>query len=149
MELTQPEIIQILRRRADMNQGSLGAKAFDTSFESGRTKIKNIELGKQIPTEDDLKKMARVLGVSPETLKPKEGPQEPARQISTVVKEGMVIHKKTLLLVPDLGAYLDMFNKAVMLEDSELIRHIAGKLSDIFIHISVPSGARKQVQLNA
>ena len=149
MELTQPEIIQILRRRADMNQGTFGAKAFDTSFESGRTKIKNIELGKQIPSEDDLKKMARVLEVSPETLKPKEGPQKPARQISTAVKEGMVIHKKTLLLVPDLGAYLDMFNKAVMLEDNELIRHIAEKLSDIFIHISVPNGERKQVQLNA
>ena len=43
MELKQPEIIQILRRRCNLNQGALGAAAFDTSFESGRTKIKNIE----------------------------------------------------------------------------------------------------------
>ena len=132
-----------------MNQGTFGAKAFDTSFESGRTKVKNIELGKQIPTDDDLEKMARVLGVSPEILKPTEGPLEPARRISAAAQEGIVIHKKTLVLIPDLGAYLDMFNKAVMLEDNELIRHIAEKLSDIFSHISVPSMERKHVQQNA
>ncbi len=72
MELTTPEIIQLLRRRAQMNQGDFGAKAFGTSYESGRTKIKNIELGKQVPTEMDLKKMARVLGVKPVELRPQK-----------------------------------------------------------------------------
>ncbi len=60
MELTTPEIIQLLRRRSQMNQGDFGAKSFGASYESGRTKIKNIELGKQVPTETDLKKMAVV-----------------------------------------------------------------------------------------
>jgi hypothetical protein len=47
-----------------MNQGSFGAKAFNTSFDSGRTKVKNIELGKQKPTRQDLENMARVLDVA-------------------------------------------------------------------------------------
>ena len=138
-----------MRRRADMNQGTFGAKAFDTSFESGRTKIKNIELGKQTPTADDLKKMARVLGVSPEILKPKKSLSGPARQISTTAPEGIVIHKKTIALVPDLGVYIDMLNKAVMLEDKELLQHIAEKLSDIFSRISVASTEKERVQQNA
>ncbi|MGD8336278.1 MAG: helix-turn-helix transcriptional regulator [Desulfobacterales bacterium] len=149
MELSQPEIIQILRRRVEMNQGTLGAKAFETSFESGRTKIKNIELGKQTPTGDDLKKIARVLGVSAEILQPNKRPREPARQNSAAAAEGIVIHKKTLALVADLGAYLDMLNKAVMLEDKELIQHISEKLSDTFSHIGVASAEKERVQQNA
>ncbi len=149
VELYQPEIIQILRRRADMNQGTFGAKAFDTSFESGRTKIKNIELGKQTPTTDDLKKMARVLGVSPEILKPKKSLSSLARQTSETAPEGIVIHKKIIALVPDLGVYIDMLNKAVMIEDKELLQHIAEKLSDIFSRISVADTEKELVQQNA
>ena len=63
MNLSQAEIIQVLRRRTNLNQGDFGARAFKTSYESGRTKIKNIELGKQVPTAEDLRKMARVLDV--------------------------------------------------------------------------------------
>ena len=149
MELNQSEIIQILRRRVEMNQGTLGAKAFGTSFESGRTKIKNIELGKQTPTENDLEKMARVLGVSPEVLKPRKSSPEPARQNPATAPEGIVIHKKTLSLVPDLGVYMDMLNKAAMLEDKELLQHIAEKLSDIFSHIRVADIERELVRQNA
>jgi transcriptional regulator with XRE-family HTH domain len=149
VELNQSEIIQILRRRVEMNQGTLGAKAFGTSFESGRTKIKNIELGKQTPTENDLEKMARVLGVSPEVLKPRKSSPEPARQNPATVPEGIVIHKKTLSLVPDLGVYMDMLNKAAMLEDKELLQHIAEKLSDIFSHIRVADIEKELVRQNA
>ena len=78
MELMQPEIIQILRRRCNMNQGALGAAAFDTSLESGRTKIKNIELGRQIPTPSDLEKMAGVLGVPVAALDPARANSVPA-----------------------------------------------------------------------
>ena len=42
MRLTQPEIIQILRKRAGLNQAELGSRAFDTTIDSGRTKIKNL-----------------------------------------------------------------------------------------------------------
>ena len=46
-----------------MNQGTLGATAFDTSFESGRTKIKNIELGRQKATQRDIENLVRALNL--------------------------------------------------------------------------------------
>ena len=128
MDLKQPEIIQILRRRAEMNQGTLGSKAFDTSYESGRTKIKNIELGKQIPTQEDLKNMARVLGVSPIDLIPNAAHSEPLPLDS---KEGLVIQQETLDRIPGIGPYLDMLNKAVALDDSELMEYIGEKIAAI------------------
>ena len=149
MDLTQPEIIQILRRRVDMNQGTFGAKAFNTSFESGRTKIKNIELGKQTPTENDLIKMARVIGVSPEILNPGRQPTNPVNQRSANASGGIVINKRTLALVPGLGAYMDMLNKAVILDDKELIQHLAEKLSGIFSQIIVPDTEKELVRQNA
>ena len=149
MDLSQPEIIQILRRRVDMNQGTFGAKAFNTSFESGRTKIKNIELGKQTPTEDDLSKMARILGVPIEVLKPEDKPSNAASKRYAKVSEGILINKKTLALVPGLGAYMDMLNKAVMLEDKELIQHLAEKLSDIFSRIIIRDTEKRLIQQNA
>ena len=124
MELTQHEIIQLLRKRSQMNQGEFGAKAFGTSFESGRTKIKNIELGKQTPTEKDLKDISRVLGVSPSELSPDQWVENQ--------RDGLFIPRKTLDKFEDLEVYLDMLNKAVLLDDNLLIRHIAGKIADAF-----------------
>ena len=128
MELKQHEIIQILRRRSEMNQGTLGSKAFNTSYESGRTKIKNIELGKQIPTRDDLEKMARVLGVLPTDLIPNT---TAGKLQSSNSNEGLVIHQKTIDRFPQLVPYLDMLNKAVALDDHELIEHIGEKIAGI------------------
>jgi transcriptional regulator with XRE-family HTH domain len=133
MELKQTEIIQILRRRAEMNQGTLGAKAFSTSYESGRTKIKNIELGKQIPTQADLKNMARVLGVRPTDLIPNSVASKPPSASS---KEGLMIYPKTLERIPGLGPYLDMLNKAVALNDSELMAYIGEKIASILQTLS-------------
>jgi hypothetical protein len=127
MKLTQAEIIQILRRRAGMNQGDFGARAFSTSFESGRTKVKNIELGKQIPTETDLVNMAKVLKTDTKNLKP-----DAFRQSGTVSKDATVVDVKVLRLFPGLATYLDMLNKAAILEDSELIEYIAGKIASLF-----------------
>jgi transcriptional regulator with XRE-family HTH domain len=129
MELKQNEIIQLLRRRVDMNQGTLGSKAFNASYESGRTKIKNIELGKQVPTQDDLEKLAAVLGVKPQDLNP--GKKAPASS-SSISTEGLVVHQKTLDRFPQLRPYLDMLNKAVALDDSELMEYISEKLAAIF-----------------
>jgi transcriptional regulator with XRE-family HTH domain len=131
MELKQPEIIQILRRRCNMNQGALGAAAFNISFESGRTKIKNIELGRQIPTQDDLEKMAGVLGVSMSDLDPSGAgamPAAAARESS----EGVRIHRQVLERLPGADVYIEMLNKAVLLDDRELIAHIADKLATLF-----------------
>ena len=128
MDLKQPEIIQILRRRAEMNQGTLGSKAFDTSYESGRTKIKNIELGKQVPTQEDLKNMARVLGVTPTDLIPNAEPNGP-RSVNS--QQGLFIHPETLDRFPGIGPYLDMLNKAVALDDSELMEYIGEKIASI------------------
>lgn len=135
MELKQPEIIQILRRRCNMNQGALGAAAFDTSFESGRTKIKNIELGRQIPTQDDLEKMAGVLGVPMAELDPSRAGAMPA----TAAGEGdggVVIDRQVLEHLPGADVYIEMLNKAVRLDDRELIAHIADKLAMLFAAVT-------------
>lgn len=124
MELTTPEIIQLLRRRAQMNQGDFGARAFGTSYESGRTKIKNIELGKQTPTDADLKKMAKILHVKPVELRP--------QQVLTPPEKGLLVPQKTLNMFEGLEAYLDMLNKAVLLGDDDLIEYISEKISELF-----------------
>lgn len=131
MELRQPEIIQILRRRCNMNQGALGAAAFDTSFESGRTKIKNIELGRQVPTPDDLEKMAAVLGVSVSELDPAHAAARPADRTGDG-DGGVVVQRHVLERLPGADVYIEMLNKAVRLDDRELIGHIADKLAGLF-----------------
>ena len=129
MEIKQPEIIQILRKRANMNQGTFGAEAFDTSFESGRTKVKNIELGKQIPTAKDLKSMARVLGVPVEELIPRS---DPGHSGGNPPEDRIFVHKRVLDFFPGIGPYLDMLNKAAALNDSELVGYLADKIAELF-----------------
>lgn len=129
MKLKQPEIIQILRRRAEMNQGTFGARAFNTSFESGRTKIKNIELGRQIPTKEDLIKMSKVLHVHVDELKPAE--EEKNRQ-KNKDQDGLYVLPQVIDMFPGLGPYLEMLNKAAVLNDRELIEYISEKISVIF-----------------
>ncbi len=131
MQLKQPEIIQILRRRCNLNQGALGAAAFDTSFESGRTKIKNIELGRQTPTPDDLEKMAAVLGVPVSELDPRPKGIKPAEPFDER-GAGVMLQRRVLEHLPGADAYIEMLNKAVRLDDRELIGHIADKLAGLF-----------------
>jgi len=126
MEMIQPEIIQVLRRRTGLNQGTFGSRSFDTSFESGRTKVKKIELGKQIPTYEDLKKMATVLGVSIGTLMP-ETEAEAIQSVSAV--EGVVLTNEVLDLYPGLETYAEMLNNAAKLGDEELIDYISEKIA--------------------
>lgn len=128
MQLTQPEIIQILRKRANLNQAELGSRAFNTNMDSGRTKIKNIELGRQRPTEDDLRQIAECLAVPAERLMAAaDGKTAPAG-----VSEGAVfISQKVIDMFPDLGNYLEMLEKAGGIEDTELIEYLAGKIGDI------------------
>ena len=126
MDMTQPEIIQVLRRRTGLNQGNFGAQAFSTSFESGRTKVKKIELGKQIPTYEDLKKMAGVLGVSVGSLMPET---EADAIKSPPSGNGVVLSKECLDLFPGLETYVEMFNNAAKLGDEELIVYISEKIA--------------------
>lgn len=130
MELTLSEKIQLLRKRLGLNQGQFGAKAFNTSVETGRTKIKNIELGKQQPTPDDLAQMAKVLEVSASMLRPRRSNdsffQAPSRQ-------GVLVDKAVLDRFEQLGPYLEMLNRAVFINDEELIEHIAGKLTGVLV----------------
>jgi transcriptional regulator with XRE-family HTH domain len=123
MKLTQPEIIQVLRKRSQMNQGEFGSQAFNTSYESGRTKVKNIELGKQKPSEEDIKKMARVLNVDLTTLLP-----ETESEANT---NGLRLSDITLALLPGLGDYLEMLDKAAQIGDEELINYICQRLSEM------------------
>ncbi len=128
MEMTQPEIIQVLRRRTGLNQGTFGAQSFSTSFESGRTKVKKIELGKQIPTYEDLKKMAGVLGVSVGVLMPET---ETETIQNTPAVDGVVLSKECLELFPSLETYVEMFNNAAKLGDEELIVYISEKIAAV------------------
>ena len=130
MKLSQSEIIQVLRKRAGMTQGTFGARAFNTSYESGRTKVKNIELGKQQPTIADIKQMARVLQVDPELLIP--GTFSTTNTEHRNVESGGVFSKKTLERYPDLDKYIDILDKAITLNDEELIAYISGKISALF-----------------
>ncbi len=140
MDLTLPEIIQIYRRRAGLNQGTLGASAFDTSFESGRTKIKNIELGRQKPTPRDIENLARVLKLPVSALTSKTS--LPLQSATALPLPGIAVSEQTIYRFPGLDAYLEMLNKAVLLNDEELIDHIAGKLARLF---AVPSQMGGQI----
>ena len=128
MQLTQPEMIQILRKRASLNQAELGSQAFSTNMDSGRTKIKNIELGRQRPTEDDLRRMAEYLEVPVEQLMAatdiKGGP-------SAIRQGGVLISRKIIDMFPGLGNYLEMLDNAAGVEDFELIEYLTGKIGEI------------------
>ena len=130
MEFTQPEIIQVLRRRLGINQADLGAKAFDTSLDSGRAKVKNIELGKQIPTDKDLRKLASVLGVGVTELLPVQA-NRTAQPQAIGFRYNLVLHDKVAKMFPGLGDYLSVLNKAVVLEDDELVAYTCRKIVDL------------------
>jgi hypothetical protein len=129
MKLQQAEIIQILRRRAMLNQGDFGAKAFNTSFESGRTKVKNIELGRQVPTQKDLENMAAVLGVPVSDLQPQHLPSHEGDNGDA--GNGIRIGRELLDAFPGLEDYLGMLEKAVKVGDTELVGYLADKVSSI------------------
>ena len=131
MKLTLPEKIQLLRKRMGLNQGQFGAKAFRMSVETGRTKIKNIELGKQKPTPEDLVQMANVLNVPASTLR-MSGPDDDDSQWPPV--QGLLVDTAVLDRFHQLNEYLEMLNRAVAIHDEELIEHIAGKLATIFTY---------------
>ena len=131
MNLTLPEKIQLLRKRMGLNQGQFGAKAFNLSEETGRTKIKNIELGKQKPTADDLVQMARALNVPESVLgQVSAGQSEQGSSLS----RGLLVDQAVLERFHQLQDYLEMLNRAVSIDDEELIEHISGKLSDVFAY---------------
>ena len=128
MRLTQPEIIQILRKRAGLNQAELGSRAFNTTFDSGRTKIKNIELGIQKPTDDDLRRMAECLDVPVEQLQLQPEGKYPS---SGDTKNGIMISQKIIDLFPDLSEYLIMLEKAARIDDVDLIEYLSERISSI------------------
>jgi transcriptional regulator with XRE-family HTH domain len=125
MKLKQPEIILVLRRRAQRNQGDFGAGAFDTSFESGRTKGKNIELGRQVPTQKDLENMAAVLGVPVSELLPE---QSSPRNAQDETGNGIRPGRELIDALPGLEDYLGMLEKAVRVNDTELVGDLAEKV---------------------
>ena len=122
MRLTQPERIQVLRKRAGLNQGELGVRAFGLSRASGRTKIKNIELGKQLPSAQELEQIARAIDAPVSKLVPAaETPSNGSCRLS----------QQVLSLYPRLDVYVDMLNKAVRLDDRDLTNHITEKIAEI------------------
>ena len=139
MKLSQAETIQIMRKRTGMNQGELGARAFGTSFQAGRTKIKNIELGKQLPTSEDLENMAKALQIPLSVLLADAAEPSPDPRCVT----GIELEPSLLALFPGLDIYVDLLNKAARLRDMELIEHITAKICDLLgNHSTVGSVAR-------
>jgi transcriptional regulator with XRE-family HTH domain len=136
MQLTQSEAIQILRKRAGLNQAELGSQAFGISMDSGRTKIKNIELGKQRVGEDDLKRIAYCLDVPLEKIQPSQG----NTTIASAESSGdILIPKKVADMFPDLREYLEMLEKASMIDDVELIAYLSKKIADIWRYDPEPA----------
>jgi len=129
MRLTQNEIIQILRKRAGLNQAELGSRAFDTTFDSGRTKIKNIELGKQRVNGDDLKRIAECLDVPLEQL---QSSPKNKKMTSAQFKNGILIAQKIADMFPDLREYLEMLEKASIIDDLDLIKYLSKRIADIW-----------------
>ncbi|MDJ0985861.1 MAG: helix-turn-helix transcriptional regulator [Desulfobacterales bacterium] len=129
MQLTQSEMIQILRKRTGMNQAELGFRAFNTSMDSGRTKIKNIELGKQRVTEDDLKRIAQCLEVPVQQLQPLPGSDKIA---TGPYKEGILLSQKVVDMFPELQEYLEMLEKASVIDDFDLIEYLSKKIAGIW-----------------
>lgn len=129
MRLNQSEIIQILRKRAGLNQAELGSRAFNTTFDSGRTKIKNIELGKQRVSDDDLERIAQCLDIPLVKLQP--SPENKKSAISQS-KNGIQISQKVVDMFPDLGEYLEMLEKASMIDDLDLIEYLSKRIADIW-----------------
>jgi len=134
VELTQGEIIQIFRKRAGINQGQLGAEAFNTTVDSGRTKIKNIELNKQKPTIDDLKAIAGSLRLPlPDLLScQSERPDSPTPTNS----EGVFVHQRIFKYFKGLEECLSILNKALILDDKELISYVAKKAAGLLLQES-------------
>jgi len=129
MQLTLPEIIQLLRRRKGLNQAELGIHAFALAPDSARTKIKNIELGRQRLSEDDIEKLAQALDVPPDTITPTQSVANPT---GGTLKNGCLLTQETLQHFPGLEEYIEMLNNAVRIEDLDLIYYIAGRLSTLF-----------------
>ena len=127
--LTQGEIIQIFRKRAGLNQGQLGAEAFNTSPDSGRTKVKNIELNKQKPTIEDLKAIADALSLPLADLLSYQSERPDAAAPTNT--EGLFVHQRTFDHFKGLKECLSILNKALILEDKELISYVAKKAANL------------------
>ena len=122
-------IIQIFRKRAGLNQGQLGAEAFNTTPDSGRTKVKNIELNKQKPTLDDLKAIAGALSLPlADLLSYQPERPDPAARINA---EGLFVHQRVFDHFKGLKECLSILNKALILEDNELISYVATKAASL------------------
>ena len=146
MKLEQPEIIQVLRRRAQLNQGEFGARAFDTSFESGRTKVKNIELGRQVPTRKDLEHMAGVLGVPVSDLMVPD--RVPAESGNSAFEDGIRVGRAVLDAFPGLEDYLGMLEKAVKVRDTELIGYLVEKIARLLCEEAATAAAPRKAASN-
>jgi transcriptional regulator with XRE-family HTH domain len=129
MQLTQSEMIQILRKRAGLNQAELGSRAFETTLDSGRTKIKNIELGKQRVSDDDLNRIAQCLEVPVQQLQPPPGSKTIEAASST---EGILLSQKVVEMFPELQEYLEMLQKAAVIDDVDLIEYLSKKIAGIW-----------------
>ncbi|WP_372683220.1 hypothetical protein [Desulfosarcina sp.] len=74
--------------------------------------------------------MSKVLDVPPSVLRPSQSDQ---RDAQAPAQRGVLVDYLILDRFEQLGPYLEMFNRAVFINDEELIEHIAGKLSGVVV----------------
>lgn len=119
--ITTADVIMLVRRKRNMNQGDLGAIAFNTTTQKGQSKIKKLELGLQPPDPGDLEKIARVLDVSPRLLRP---------HLITTKPYGIMVGKKLLDMFSnlDLKKHIEFFNMCAELDQKEIIIQTVKKL---------------------
>ncbi|MGD8655658.1 MAG: hypothetical protein PVG28_06100, partial [Desulfobacterales bacterium] len=102
---------------------------FKTTLDSGRTKIKNIELGKQRVSDDDLNRIAQCLEVPVQQLQPPPGSKTIEAASST---EGILLSQKVVEMFPELQEYLEMLQKAAVIDDVDLIEYLSKKIAGIW-----------------
>jgi hypothetical protein len=104
LRLTLGERIMILRTRKGISKQELGAAVFP-ELNAANVKIKKIEVGFQTPTEEEVRQIAKALGVSEGML----------IGIEPMTIDGMAVSNKIIEAVPALGNYIGIFNQLAAL----------------------------------
>jgi hypothetical protein len=104
LRLTVGERIMIMRTRKGMSKQELGAAVFP-DLNAPNVKVKKFEAGFQTPTEEEVRQIAKALGVSEGVL----------IGIEPTIAEGVAVSTKIIDAVPALANYIGIFNQLATL----------------------------------
>jgi transcriptional regulator with XRE-family HTH domain len=130
IDLTTGELISFFRNRKGFTQAELGKIVFD-DLQTPNVKIKKIEKNQQQPTEEDIKKIAEALGVTPEILKYGKITMPLIHDNTANAKERegeYSITKKIKTVCPNFETYLQAINSMAKINDMDLMLRILKKM---------------------